>query len=184
MKERRVMHMGAETCNGHMQHEQQWIYKTSIKYIHVIKTVCYLDILLHTRPIIISFDNSHARRQQTCNLGTSCNGTFCLETGPRFASCLFVCLFVCMFVCFSYTWCILHLSFAHISVLYCIVLYCIIVFIVIYCIVCIVLRGHNWVHSAHGPYYTVTLNSNFAISKIRNCFQLGLEYKRIIWAYI
>ena len=30
----------------------------------------------------------------------------------------------------------------------------------------------NWVHFAHRPYYNVTLNSNFAILKTWNCFQL------------
>ena len=35
-----------------------------------------------------------------------------------------------------------------------------------------VLRGHIWVNFAHIPYCTVTLNSNFAILKTWNCFQL------------
>ena len=34
------------------------------------------------------------------------------------------------------------------------------------------LRGHNWVHFAHRLYSTVTMNSNFAILKTWNCFQL------------
>ena len=32
--------------------------------------------------------------------------------------------------------------------------------------------GHNWVHCSHRPQCTVTLNSNFAILKTWNCFQL------------
>ena len=34
------------------------------------------------------------------------------------------------------------------------------------------LRGHNWVHFAHRLQCTLTMNSNFAILKTRNCFQL------------
>ena len=34
-----------------------------------------------------------------------------------------------------------------------------------------ILRGHNWVHFAHRPWCTVTLNSKFAILKTWNCFQ-------------
>ena len=34
------------------------------------------------------------------------------------------------------------------------------------------LRDHNWQHFAHRPQCTVTLNSNFAIFKTWNCFQL------------
>ena len=34
------------------------------------------------------------------------------------------------------------------------------------------LRGHNWQHFAHRPQCIVTLNSNFAIFKTWNCFQL------------
>ena len=34
------------------------------------------------------------------------------------------------------------------------------------------LRGHHWVHFAHRLLCTVTMNSNFAILKTRNCFQL------------
>ena len=34
------------------------------------------------------------------------------------------------------------------------------------------LKGHNWVQFAHRPKCTVTLNSNFAILKTWNYFQL------------
>ena len=34
------------------------------------------------------------------------------------------------------------------------------------------LRGHNWVHFAHRPYYAVALILNFATFKTRNYFLL------------
>ena len=36
----------------------------------------------------------------------------------------------------------------------------------------LVIKGHKWVHYAQKPLCTVTLNSNFAILKAWNCFQL------------